>query len=66
MAFQFNVPDMSCGHCVNAITTAVQEAVPGARVTTDLSTHRVTVEGAPDVAVVQQAIVDAGYEPEVV
>ena len=66
MAIQFNVPDMSCGHCVSAITNAVQAVAPGASVTTDLATHRVIVDGASEVEVVRQAIVDAGYEPEVV
>lgn len=62
MSFQFNVPDMSCGHCVGTITKAVQQVAPGASVTTDLSAHRVTVDGAPDVDVVRKAIIDAGYE----
>ncbi|OZI49745.1 heavy-metal-associated domain-containing protein [Bordetella genomosp. 4] len=64
MSFQFNVPDMTCGHCVSMITKAVKEAVPGATVATDLSAHRVTVDGAPDVEEVRQAIVDAGYEAQ--
>ena len=62
MSFQFNVPDMSCGHCVSTITKAVQQVAPGASVTTDLSAHRVTVDGASDVDVVRKAIVDAGYD----
>ena len=64
MSIQFNVPDMSCGHCVQSITTAVQQAVPGARVAADLAAHRVTVEGAADVERVRAAIVAAGYEPQ--
>jgi len=62
MTIQFNVPDMSCGHCVSTITKAVQQVAPGASVTTDLAAHRVTVEGASDVEGVRRAIVDAGYE----
>ena len=65
MSFQFNVPDMTCGHCVSMITKAVKEAVPGATVATDLAAHRVTVDGAPDVEEVRQAIVEAGYEAQV-
>lgn len=62
MFFQFNVPDMTCGHCVSTITKAVKEAVPNATVTTDLGAHRVTVAGASDIEEVRQAIADAGYE----
>lgn len=65
MSIQFNVPDMTCGHCVSTITKAVQQAVPGASVTTDLPAQRVTVDGASDIEVVRQAIVDAGYEAQV-
>lgn len=65
MSIQFNVPDMTCGHCVSTITKAIQQAVPGANVTTDLPGHRVTVDGTSDIEVVRQAIADAGYEAQV-
>ena len=65
MSFQFVVPDMSCGHCVSSITKAVQAVAPAAQVSTDLATHRVTVEGAPDAEAIRKAIADAGYEPEI-
>ena len=64
MSIQFNVPDMSCGHCVSTITQAVQQAVPGARVTVDLPAHRVTVEGAAEAEPVRAAIAQAGYEAQ--
>ena len=64
MSIQFNVPDMTCGHCVSTITKAVQQAVPGASVATDLAAHRVTVDGASDAEVVRRAIVEAGYEAQ--
>ena len=40
----FEVNDMTCGHCVRAITEAVQSADNGARVQVDLATHRVQIE----------------------
>lgn len=64
MTIQFNVPDMSCGHCVSAITAAVQQVAPGATVTTDLASHKVSIEGSDDTAGVQQAILDAGYDAQ--
>lgn len=60
----FEVNDMSCGHCVRAITQAVQEADPGAQVQIDLPGHRVQVQpAAADAAVLKAAIEEAGYSP---
>jgi copper chaperone len=59
----FEIPNMSCGHCVRAITEAVQAADPAARVQADLPSHSVQVEtSAPREAVVAQ-LVEAGYAP---
>ena len=55
---------MSCGHCVATITKAVEGKVPGAKVTTDLATKRVTVTGAPDAKSVETIISEAGYTPK--
>ena len=41
MTIAFQVPDMTCGHCVKTITSAVNQAVPGAVVAVDLPAHRV-------------------------
>lgn len=61
MSTEFIVPDMTCGHCVKTITSAVQAAAPAARVATDLASHRVSIEGA-DAAQARAAIEEAGYE----
>ncbi len=59
----FQIPAMSCGHCVRAITEAVLAVDPAAEVKTDLPTHRVEVQtSAPREAVVKQ-LVQAGYAP---
>ena len=63
MSIEFQVPDMTCGHCVKTITGAVTQAAPGATVTVDLPSHRVIVTGAGDAAAIEAAIRDAGYEP---
>lgn len=60
----FEVNDMSCGHCVGAITKALQAVDAGARVQIDLATHRVQIEPAtPDAAQLGEAIAEAGYTP---
>lgn len=59
----FTVADMTCGHCVKAITQAVTAAVPGAQVSVDLAAKRVTVGNAADPEAVAAAIVEEGYTP---
>jgi len=59
----FDIPTMTCGHCVRAVTEAVHAVDPAADVKTDLPTHRVEVDTrAPREAVVAQ-LVEAGYTP---
>jgi len=60
----FEVNDMSCGHCVGAITKAVQALDPGATLQIDLATHRVEIEPAASSAqALRDAIEEAGYTP---
>uniref|UniRef100_UPI0033415D42 heavy-metal-associated domain-containing protein n=1 Tax=Castellaniella defragrans TaxID=75697 RepID=UPI0033415D42 len=62
MKAEFIVSDMTCGHCVQTITRAVQEHCPGAQVQADLDTRRVVVEGAGSAAGIEAVIREAGYE----
>jgi len=64
MAYVFKVPEMSCAHCVGAITQAVHQAIPAAQVQADLASRLVKVDHAPDAEPVRAAIIDAGYEAE--
>lgn len=57
------VEDMTCGHCAKAISRAVEEAVPGARVAADPATKIVRIADASDRSKVEQAIREAGYTP---
>jgi copper chaperone len=60
----FEVNDMTCGHCVGAITEAVASVDPGATVHVDLASHRVEIEPAASSAdVLSGAIEGAGYAP---
>ncbi len=61
---KFEVQDMSCGHCVSAITRAVKEVDAEAQVKIDLGSHLVEVQPKQaDAATLQAAISDAGYTP---
>lgn len=58
----FQVKDMTCGHCVGAITRAVQGVDPSARVEIDLTAHRMQVANSQvPPAAIASAIQAAGY-----
>ncbi|WP_312161435.1 heavy-metal-associated domain-containing protein [Phenylobacterium sp.] len=57
----FQVEGMSCGHCVQTVTKAIQGVEPKAVVAVDLATGRVTVQGGERREAIAQAIRDAGY-----
>ena len=60
----FSVNDMTCGHCVSSITSAVKAVDPGAQVRIDLATQRVDIElTEADAAKRCDAIKEAGYTP---
>ena len=58
---KFNVPDMTCGHCVATITRAVKAVDPAAEVKADLAGKTVTVETNVPAAAVARALEQAGY-----
>ena len=58
---KFNVPDMTCGHCVATITRAVKALDPAAEVKADLAGKTVTVESTVPAAAMAQALDQAGY-----
>ena len=65
MKENFNVPDVSCGHCKSSIETALGP-VPGIReAIVDISTKQVVVdfdEAITDRATVVRTIESAGYD----
>lgn len=61
---RFHVPEISCQHCVNAVTNAVSAVSGVQNVTVVLSDQSVTVERNDDVSsdTIVAAINDAGYD----
>jgi copper chaperone len=59
----FQIPNMTCGHCVRAVTQAVQLADPAATVQADLATHQVLVDTTASRETVATQLAQAGYEP---
>ena len=59
----FELPDMTCGHCVKAVTQAVQQADPAATLNVDLAAHRVDVDSQLPREQLAAALAEAGYTP---
>jgi copper chaperone len=57
----FSVEGMSCGHCVSAVTRAVQQVDAGANVQVDLPRQTVAVTSGASVDALKAAIEQAGY-----
>ena len=58
---EFNLPDMSCGHCAGVITRTVKQLDASATVHVDLPSKKVTVETTQDRQTVASALAEAGY-----
>jgi len=59
----FQIPAMSCGHCVRSITEAVLATDPAAQVKTDLASHSVQIDSHVPPAAMAAALTAAGYAP---
>lgn len=58
----FQVPDISCDHCKNAIEGAVGTLDGVNSVAVDVEARRVTVDGAATDGSIRAAIEEAGYD----
>lgn len=63
---RLKVDGMSCGHCVGAVTRAVQTVDPEAEVKVDLAAGTVDARTAADPTAISGAITAAGYAARVV
>ncbi len=57
----FKIGGMTCQGCVNAVTKALKRLDPAAEVSVDLSSGRVSIEGAIERAAAEHAIETAGF-----
>jgi copper chaperone len=60
---RYTIEDMTCGHCVQTITKALNGLDPAAAVSIDLGSKTVDVTTAADRQAVEGTIRDAGYTP---
>lgn len=61
MTHEFDVQNMTCGHCRGTVEKAIKAADPDAVATVDLATKKATVQTSLDPAVIGDAIKNAGY-----
>ena len=59
--YEYDIPDMNCGHCVAAIEKAIKAADPQAAANVDLIKRRALVTTAVDPDAIATAIDEAGY-----
>lgn len=62
-AIELQLPDMSCGHCVRAVTEALQALDPQALVQAEVAARRVSVQTSAAAEAVRAALTEAGYPP---
>lgn len=58
---EFDIPAMSCGHCVKAITETLTQLDTDAKISVDLPSKKVTVQTSKDRQTVAAALTEAGY-----
>lgn len=60
---EFQLPNMTCGHCAGMVNQTLQMADPDCKVQVDMSKRLVTVQSAEDRQTLAQALTEAGYPP---
>jgi len=59
--YQFEVQNMTCGHCAATVTRAVKAVDSAATVNVDLAAKTVAVNSSVPLDAVRSVIVEAGY-----
>jgi len=59
--YELTVENMTCGHCISAVTEAVHTVDPAAFVEVDLKGRHVKVNSTAALDLIKAAIADAGY-----
>lgn len=59
--YEFEIQNMTCGHCVGTVEKAIKAADPAASASIDLATKSAKVETKVDPARIKAAIENAGY-----
>jgi copper chaperone len=60
---ELTLPTMTCGHCLKAVTAAVQQVDAAAKLQIDLDTRKVRIESTRPAAEFERVLVGEGYAP---
>ncbi len=59
--YEFDIPNMTCGHCAGTVKKAIERADPAASLIIDVGTKKAKVETSVSPAAIAAAINEAGY-----
>lgn len=59
--FEFELPDMTCGHCASMVTQTLKLTDPACTVAVDLKAQKVRVQSTEDRQTLAEALAEAGY-----
>lgn len=59
--YEFEIKDMTCGHCAHQVNKAIAACDVSARVKIDLATHKVQVESSASEPELRARLAQAGY-----
>jgi len=59
--YELQVEGMSCNHCINAVTQAVQDIDASAKVNVVLAEQKVSIASTADLERIKSAVEEAGY-----
>ena len=60
---EFQLPDMTCGHCAGMVSQTLQMTDLESKVQVDMAKRTVTVQSTEDRATLAEALTEAGYPP---
>lgn len=60
---EFQLPDMTCGHCASTVGQTLKLADPSCRFEVDLSQKKVQVQSSESRDTLAEALAEAGYPP---
>jgi copper chaperone CopZ len=60
---EFNIPDISCAHCVGVVEKAVKAVDATATVEIDIPTKKVRITSTAEKSTLANALVAVGYAP---
>lgn len=59
--YEFDIPNMTCGHCAGTVKKAIEQADPAASSIIDVAAKKARVETSASPETIAAAIVEAGY-----